>query len=94
MKVLVIEDDNRIASLVESALTEDRHRVAVSHNKREGAGLLISGRFDAALLDIFLSEMDGFEVLEQVRARHCKTPILVLTAVDAVPKIVGLGLSN
>jgi two-component system copper resistance phosphate regulon response regulator CusR len=88
MNVLVIEDDNRIASLVESALTEDGHCVAVSHNGREGADLLISGRFDAALLDIFLPEMDGFEVLEQVRARHCKTPILVLTAVDAVPKIV------
>jgi two-component system, OmpR family, response regulator len=88
MNVLVIEDDNRIASLVQSALVEDGHRVAVSHNGREGAGLLISGGFDAALLDIFLPEMDGFEVLEQVRAKHCKTPILVLTAVDAVPKIV------
>ena len=50
--------------------------------------MLLSGRFDAALLDILLPEMDGFAVLEQVRARHCKTPILVLTAVDAVPKIL------
>jgi two-component system copper resistance phosphate regulon response regulator CusR len=40
------------------------------------------------LLDILLPEMDGFEVLEQVRAKRCKTPILVLTAVDAVPKIL------
>jgi two-component system OmpR family response regulator len=88
MNVLVIEDDNRIASLVERALTEDGHRVAVSHNGREGADLLLSRKFDAALLDIFLPEMDGFEVLEQVRARHCKTPILVLTAVDTVPKIL------
>src|ERR1700730_214958 len=46
------------------------------------------GSFDAALLDILLPEMDGFEVLEQVRAKRCKTPILVLTAVDAVPKIL------
>jgi two-component system OmpR family response regulator len=50
--------------------------------------MLLSGRFDAALLDILLPEMDGFEVLEQVRTKHCKTPILVLTAVDAVPKIL------
>lgn len=88
MNVLVIEDDNRIASLVERALTEDGHHVTVSGNGREGAGMLLSGRFDAALLDIFLPEMDGFEVLEQVRTKHCKTPILVLTAVDAVPKIL------
>jgi DNA-binding response OmpR family regulator len=88
MNVLVIEDDNRIASLVDRALTEDGHKVAVSDNGREGAELLVSGKFDAALLDILLPEMDGFEVLRQVRTRHCKTPILVLTAVDAVPKIV------
>jgi DNA-binding response OmpR family regulator len=88
MNVLVIEDDHRIASLVDRALTEDGHRVALSGNGREGAQMLLSGRFDAALLDILLPEMDGFEVLRQIRTRHCKTPILVLTAVDAVPKIV------
>jgi DNA-binding response OmpR family regulator len=88
MNVLVVEDDNRIANLVDRALTEDGHHVTVSGNGREGAGMLLSGRFDAALLDIFLPEMDGFEVLEQVRAKRCKTPILVLTAVDAVPKIL------
>jgi DNA-binding response OmpR family regulator len=88
MNVLVIEDDNRIASLVDRALTEDGHHVSLSDNGREGAEMLLSGRFDAALLDILLPEMDGFEVLRQIRTRHCKTPILVLTAVDAVPKIV------
>ena len=88
MNVLVIEDDKRIANLVERALTEDGHRVTVSDNGREGVDMLLSGRFDAALLDILLPEIDGFEVLEQVRTKHCKTPILVLTAVDAVPKIV------
>ena len=88
MNVLVIEDDNRIANLVERALVEDGHCVTVSGNGREGAAMLLSGQFDAALLDILLPEMDGFEVLEQVRAKHCKTPILILTAVDAVPKIL------
>ena len=88
MNVLVIEDDHRIANLVDRALTEDGHNVAVSDNGREGAEMLLSGKFDAALLDILLPELDGFEVLRQIRGRHCKTPILVLTAVDAVPKIV------
>lgn len=88
MNVLVIEDDNRIANLVERALTEDGHRVTVSDNGREGVDKLLSGKFDAALLDILLPQMDGFEVLRRVRAKHCKTPILVLTAVDAVPKIL------
>jgi DNA-binding response OmpR family regulator len=88
MNVLVIEDDKRIASLVERALIGDGHRVTLSHNGREGADKLLVGKYDAALLDILLPGMDGFEVLERVRVRHCKTPILVLTAVDAVPRIL------
>ena len=88
MNVLVIEDDTRIANLVDRALTEDGHRVKVSDNGRAGADMLLSGRFDAALLDILLPEMDGFEVLSEVRTKQCKTPILVLTAVDAVPRIL------
>jgi two-component system copper resistance phosphate regulon response regulator CusR len=88
MNVLVIEDDKRIASLVERALIGDGHRVTLSDNGREGADLILAGKFDAVLLDVLLPGMDGFAVLEHVRARHCKTPILMLTAVDAVPRIV------
>jgi DNA-binding response OmpR family regulator len=88
MNILVIEDDKRIASLVERALLEEGHTVQVSHNGREGADLLLGGKFEAALLDVLLPGMDGFEVLETVRERHCKTPVLMLTAVDAVPRIV------
>lgn len=88
MNVLVVEDDKRIATLVERALKEDGHKVSLSHNGREGANLILGGEYDAALLDILLPEMDGFEVLKLIRTRHCKTPVLVLTAVDAVPKIL------
>src|SRR5580698_11524907 len=88
MNVLVIEDDKRIAGLVERGLRENGHEVVLSHNGKEGAEMMLNGRYDAALLDIYLPGMDGFEVLEQVRARRCKTPVLVLTAVDAVPKIL------
>src|SRR5271170_2435587 len=88
MNVLVIEDDKRIAALVERALIGDGHRVSLSHNGREGADMLLANKYDAALLDILLPGIDGFEVLERVRVRHCKTPILVLTAVDNVPKIL------
>jgi DNA-binding response OmpR family regulator len=88
MKVLVVEDDTRIAALVERALREDGHQVALSHNGREGADLILDGKHDAALLDLLLPEMDGFEVLKKIRAKRCKTPVLVLTAIDAVPKIV------
>src|ERR1700678_479713 len=88
MNVLVIEDDKRIANLVERALREDGHRVSLSHNGREGADMILAGKHDVALLDILLPEMDGFQILKRIRDRHCRMPVLVLTAVDAVPKIL------
>jgi DNA-binding response OmpR family regulator len=88
MNVLLIEDDKRIAGLVERGLMENGHRVSVSNNGIQGAEMMLEREYDAALLDILLPGIDGFAVLEKVRKRHCRTPILVLTAVDAVPKVL------
>jgi two-component system, OmpR family, response regulator len=88
MNVLLIEDDKRISGLVERGLKEDGHCVSTSYDGREGAEMMLEGRYDVALLDILLPGMSGLSVLEKVRARHCVTPILMLTAVDAVPKIL------
>jgi two-component system copper resistance phosphate regulon response regulator CusR len=88
MNVLIIEDDRRIASLLERGLSENGHRVSLSGNGQEGAELMLGGGYDAALLDILLPGMDGLAVLEQVRSKRCKTPIMMLTAVETVPKIV------
>jgi two-component system, OmpR family, response regulator len=88
MNVLLIEDDKRIAGLVERGLKENGHRVSISHNGTEGARMMLETAYDAALLDILLPGMDGLAVLEEVRLRRCKTPILMLTAVDAVPKLL------
>jgi len=88
MNVLLIEDDKRIAGLVERGLQEDGHTVFISHDGREGAERMLEGQFDLALLDILLPGMNGLSVLEKVRANRCTTPILILTAVDAVPKIL------
>ena len=88
MNVLVIEDDKRIASLVHRGLAENGHQVSLSHDGKQGADMMLAGKYDVALLDLYLPKLDGFAVLEYIRARHCKTPVLVLTAVDAVPKIL------
>lgn len=88
MKVLLIEDDKRIAGLIERGLREEGHTVSTSHDGIEGAALMLGGEYDAALLDVYLPGMDGFQVLETVRSRECRTPVLMLTAVDAVPKVL------
>jgi two-component system copper resistance phosphate regulon response regulator CusR len=88
MRILVIEDDKRIATLVERAFRDSGHHVTLVYDGRDGAEALLKSNFDAALLDIYLPRMDGVEVLEHVRARNCRVPILMLTAVDAVPRIL------
>jgi len=65
MNVLVLEDDRRIASLLERGLTENGHQVSVSANGRDGAQMMMDGGYDAALLDIMLPGMDGLAVLHQ-----------------------------
>jgi len=88
MNVLVIEDDPRIASLLQRGLSDNGHQVTLSANGCEAAEIMLGGAFDVALLDILLPGMDGLSVLERVRSKRCKTAIMMLTAVDAVPKLL------
>lgn len=88
MNVLIVEDDNRIADLLERGLRQNGHEVLTACDGTDAVDLLVQGNFDAALLDVLLPGIDGLTVLEQVRLRRCKTPIMMLTAVDTVPKIV------
>ncbi|RZU43676.1 response regulator transcription factor [Edaphobacter modestus] len=88
MNVLVIEDDRKISSLLERGLSEHGHRVSIAGNGREGAEMMVGGGYDVALLDILLPGIDGLAVLERVRAKRCKTAIMMLTAVDTVPKVL------
>lgn len=88
MNILLVEDDRRIAGLVERGLQEDGHCVSIAYNGVDGAERMLEKEYDVALLDILLPGMDGLSVLERVRARRCATPILMLTAVDAVPKVL------
>ncbi|MDE1156550.1 MAG: response regulator transcription factor [Acidobacteriaceae bacterium] len=88
MNVLLVEDDKRIAALVERGLREDGHSVSIAHSGNEGADLMLERPFDVALLDMLLPGLSGLAVLEKVRARRCTTPIMMLTAVDTVPKVL------
>ena len=82
MNVLLIEDDKRIAGLVERGLKENGHRVSISHNGTEGARMMLETAYDAALLDILLPGMDGLAVLEEVNFDTLPTRVIVLTAAE------------
>src|SRR5213078_2869160 len=85
MDVLVVEDDPRIARVVERALTDVGHRVEVAHDGLEGLTSAERGGHDLVVLDVMLPEMDGIEVARELRRQRLRTPILMLTARDAVP---------
>src|ERR1041385_8788592 len=83
--VLVVEDDPRIARVVERALTDGGQRVEVAHDGLQGLTSAEGGSHDLVVLDVMLPEMDGIEVARELRRQRLKTPILMLTARDAVP---------
>ena len=91
MQVLLVEDDARIARVVERALTDVGHRVEVAHDGLEGLTSAERGLHDLLILDVMLPEMDGIEVARELRRQKVRTPILMLTARDAVEdRIEGL----
>ncbi len=93
MNVIVIEDNRRLGNILRQGLVEDGHQVVIAQRGDEGRDLLLASPFDVAVLDVMLPGLDGFSILEQVRAKSCTVPILMLTAKDTMPDIVhGLNL--
>jgi DNA-binding response OmpR family regulator len=82
--LLLVEDDARIARVVERALIEAGHRIDVVHDGTEGLVRAEGGAYDLLLLDVMLPGMDGVDVARELRRQKVRTPILMLTARDAV----------
>lgn len=93
MKVLVVEDEPRVADFVTSALVEFGYDVHWSKNGKDGLMQLKTDEYDVAVLDIMLPDIDGFTVLTEARAHSCQTPVLMLSARGTVDdRVRGLDL--
>ncbi len=92
MRVLVIDDEVRLADYLRKGLTESGYTVDVAHDGIDGLHLAVEGSYDLIVLDVMLPGKDGFEVLAGLR-EHRHTPVLMLTARDAVEDRVR-GLTN
>jgi DNA-binding response OmpR family regulator len=88
MHILVVEDDQRMADLIRQGLTEEGHAVVVSGDGREALSIAGVGSFDLILMDVMLPGMSGFNVVKCLRAEHNRTPILILTARDAITDMI------
>jgi two-component system copper resistance phosphate regulon response regulator CusR len=84
MRLLVVEDELKLAQYLHKGLTESGHVVDLAHDGIEGRRLAIGGDYDLVLLDLMLPGVDGFGVLAAMRAEQRQTPVLMLTARGAV----------
>jgi DNA-binding response OmpR family regulator len=80
MKLLVIEDEKKIANLINKGLREQGYAVDVIHDGDEGMNRALSQPYDAIVLDIMLPGRDGLSLLRVLRERKVSTPVMVLTA--------------
>lgn len=88
MRILVIEDDRKVACILQEALEKQLHRVVLTSTGPEGLDVARSHQFETILLDAMLPGMDGFSVAKSLRALKIVTPIVMLTARDATSDIV------
>ena len=84
MRVLVVDDEPKLSALVARALREDGHAADVAANGNDALWMAEAAPYDAIVLDVMLPGVDGFEVLRRLRARQVWTPVLMLTARDAI----------
>jgi DNA-binding response OmpR family regulator len=88
MHILIVEDEPEMAGLLTRGLREECYDVSVARDGRTALELSSVGSFDVILLDVMLPQMDGIQVARQLRKRESETPVLMLTARDALPDIV------
>lgn len=94
MRILVVEDDRKVASFIRQGLQEEGHTVEVTGDGAAALDLALEESLhDLIVLDLMLPKRDGFTVLRTLRERRVQTPVLVLTARDSVPdRVAGLDL--
>lgn len=91
MKLLIVEDDPRIAETLSAGLSEEKFLVEVAEDGERGEYLAAINHYDAVILDLLLPRRSGMEVCRDLRAQGINTPILMLTAMDSTSdKIAGL----
>lgn len=83
-RILIVEDEDRIASFVRKGLSANGFAVTVVGDGRGAVDYALSGDFDLMVLDIGLPDMDGFTVLRMLREARVATPVVILTARDSV----------
>lgn len=92
-KILIVEDESKIARLIQLELEHEGYETGTAHSGSDGLTLFQQEQWDLLLLDVMLPGINGLEVLRRVRSTDHQTPVILLTARDALPdKVSGLDL--
>src|SRR6266576_6002792 len=83
-RILVVEDESKVARALREGLERQGYEVVIAPNGEEGFFLVNAEKFDLVLLDLMLPGRDGLQVLSTLRKRGLQTPVLILTARDAI----------
>ena len=84
MRVLIVEDEESILQFIRQGLTEAGYAVDSARDGEEGLDYALMVEYDAVVLDIMLPKLSGLELLRKIRNKRIKTPVLILTARDAI----------
>lgn len=91
MRILVVEDEKKVARFIQQGLEEEHYAVDISHDGNEGLRMAQSGSYDVIVLDVMLPGKDGVAVTHELRSGRITTPILMLTAKTSTEdKVAGL----
>lgn len=91
MRILVVEDEKKVAGFIKKGLQEESYAVDVAYDGVEGEYLASTNDYDVIILDIMLPKKNGIETVRDLRSKNIKTPVLLLTARDTVEdKVKGL----
>ena len=91
MRILIVEDEKSLADILKKGLEEEGYAVDVACNGEDGQHLALNEPSDLMILDIMLPVIDGMAILKKIRGQGIKTPVLMLTAKDAITdKVSGL----
>jgi len=93
MRVLIVEDEHRIANSIKKGLEQERYAVDTAYTGNDGFDLASTEEYDVIVLDLMLPEMDGITICKELRKKKIHTPILMLTAKGQLQdKVTGLDI--
>ena len=88
MRILIVEDETRIADFLQRGLRAEGHFCLVANDGETGLSLAMEGDFDLILLDLMLPGIHGHEVCQQLRMKQINTPLIILSAMDSLDDVI------